>query len=146
LGDAPVSDVYGTIQALSKDKGLSRLGDSFVNFIYSSAKSRSSGKPFGGKVPDKILSRSLSLSGVKVPTRLNHGERGDIVEGVLAYAWTKNLLTFEEAVCVLEASLRGVTCESRREEEEAAAKAFSALFLTAIRRVCGPVKGGVENW
>ncbi|MEM4657241.1 MAG: ribonuclease III family protein [Candidatus Methanosuratincola sp.] len=141
MGDVPTKGMYETIQALSKDKGLSRLGDSFVNLIYSSAKSRSSGKPFGGKVPDKILSRSLSISGLKAPARLNHGERGDIVEGALAYAWTKDLLTLEEAVGVLEAGLRGVTCESRREEEEVTAKAFSVLFLTAMRRICGQETG-----
>jgi hypothetical protein len=139
--DAPTSDVYETILALSKDKGFSRLGDAFVNLVYSSAKSRSSGRPFGGKVPDKILSRSLSMSGVKVPSRLNHGERGDIVEGALAYAWTNDLLTLEEAVGVVESGLRGMKCESRKEEEEAAAKAFAVLFLTAMSRICGPGTG-----
>lgn len=141
MGIAPAKDMHETIQALSKDKGLSRLGDSFVNLVYSSAKSRSSGRPFGGKVPDKILSRSLSMSGVKVPHRLDHGERGDIVEGALAYAWTNDLLTLEEAVEILEAWLRGMKSESRREEEEVTARAFSVLFLTAMRRICSPDTG-----
>ncbi len=138
MGEPPTNDVYGTLQVISKDKGLSRLGDAFVNLVYSSAKSRSSGKPFGGKVPDRVLSRSLSIAGVRTPPRLNHGERGDIVEGTLAYAWMRGLLTLEEAVGVLEAGLRGVGCDSRQKEEEGAAKAFSAIFLTAIKRICGP--------
>lgn len=125
------------VRMLANDKGLSRLGDSFVNLVYSSAKTRAGGKPFGGRVPDKVLSRSLLISGVRVPPRLNHGERGDIVEGALAYAWSRNLISLEEAILVVERSLGRVGCESRTMEYEASAHAFSELFLMAVNRVCG---------
>lgn len=137
-----VVDGFGeAVRRISKDKGLSRLGDSFVNFVYSSAKSRSTGRPFGGKVPDRVLSRSLALSGIGMPPRLNHGERGDIVEGALAYAWSKNLLTLDEAVSTVERKLNMVEFQSQSAEDEASALAFSELFLIAMRRICGTDQG-----
>ncbi|MDI9644979.1 MAG: ribonuclease III family protein [Candidatus Verstraetearchaeota archaeon] len=142
MGD-PLDDGFRkTVRRISKDKGLSSLGDAFVNLVYSSAKSRSLGRPFGCKVSDRVLSRSLTLSGIEIPRRLNHGERGDIVEGTLAYAWSNNLITLEEAVGTVEKRLRRAELAIRSAEYDASAEAFSELFLIAMRRICGRNSGG----
>lgn len=107
-----------TISALMRDKGLSRLGDAFVNFAYSSAKTRVRGMPFGEKVPDRVLSMALEIAKVPVPSRLSHGERGDIAEALLAHVWMGRRLSLEEAVDILAAGMSKGEYGSRALERE----------------------------
>jgi len=120
-----------------RDKDLARLGDSFVNLVYSTAKTKASGRPVGEKVPDKVLSEALKIAKLQVPMRLTHGERGDVVEAVLAYAWMHNMLPLEEAVAILYTTISGAEYESRSLEREMSAKAFSKLIRVAVDRIEG---------
>jgi len=126
------------------DKGLARLGDALVNLVFSYAKTRVKGRPFGEKVPDRVLSRALELSKMPFPRRLSHGERGDYVEAIIAYSWMRGLLPFEEAVATLtsEMSLSEAVSESRGMEREAAARGFSRLLLLCVERVKSRGAGG----
>lgn len=135
----------GRISLLMKEKGLARLGDAFVNLIYSSAKTKVMGAPFGEKVPDRVLSMALEISKIPVPHRLNHGERGDIVEALLAYAWTNRMLDVDEAVEVLRAGIPQECFDRRSWEREAMARAFSALIRLALQRIEGGEGQGGEG-
>jgi len=125
------------MRSILRDKDLARLGDSFVNLIYSTAKTKASGKPVGEKVPDRVLSQALEIAKLPVQMRLTHGERGDAVEAVLAYAWMHNLLPLEEAVTILYTTISGAEYESRSLEREISAKAFSRLIRVAVDRIEG---------
>jgi len=125
------------MRGILRDKDLARLGDSFVNLVYSTAKTKASGRPVGEKVPDKVLSEALKIAKLQVPMRLTHGERGDVVEAVLAYAWMHNMLPLEEAVAILYTTISGAEYESRSLEREMSAKAFSKLIRVAVDRIEG---------
>jgi hypothetical protein len=123
------------IAGIMKEKGLAQLGDAFVNLAYSAAKTRAKGRPFGERVPDAVLSKAIGIAGLPVPMRLSHGERGDVVEGLIALAWTKGLLTLEEAVSILFEGISNWPYESRSLERDMMAKAFSNLVTAAARKV-----------
>jgi hypothetical protein len=127
----------GKIRSILRDKDLARLGDSFVNLIYSTAKTRAKGKPVGEKVPDRVLSQALEIAKLPVPMRLTHGERGDVVEAVLAYAWMHSMLPLEEAVTILYTTIARVEYESISLEREMSARAFSRLIRVAVDRIEG---------
>jgi hypothetical protein len=127
-----------SISALMRDKGLSRLGDAFVNFAYSAAKTKVKGRPFGEKVPDRVLSMALEIAKVPIPPRLSHGERGDIAEALLAYVWMGRRLSLDKAVDILTAGMSKGEYESRALERELSAKAFSDLIKLAVDLIeCG---------
>ena len=132
MDEAPVMT-----RLLAGDKGLSRLGDAFVNFAYSYAKTRAKGRPFGEKVPDSVLSKALELAKIPVPNRLHAGQRGDIVEALLAQAWLGKRLTLDEAVDVLYTGLVRGSYESRALERELSARAFADLIKLAKERLEG---------
>ena len=89
-----------------KDKGLSTLGDSLINFIYSLALSEFTGRPTGGRVPNSSLAIAIERAKLRhlVPPRTDKHGRGDIAEAIIAYAWLEGAFTIEEAVEVLRAN------------------------------------------
>jgi len=126
------------------DKGLARLGDAIVNLAFSYAKTKVKGKPCGEKVPDRVLSKALDLAEVPFPRRLDHGEKGDIVEATIARSWMTGTLSLDEAVAVIvkELSVADAVSESRALERDASARAFSRLFLLCAERLDGAGDGG----
>jgi len=119
---------------VAQDRGLAGLGDSFVNLVYSTAKTRSLNKPVGERVPDKVLALALRMAELPYPARLNSGERGDLAEATLAYAWMNNAVSLEEAVTIVCTSISG-RLDTASQEREASARAFSSLLRLAVSRM-----------
>jgi len=123
------------LQAICGDRGLAQLGDAFVNLVYSLAKSRHLGTPVGEKVPDRVLSEALGMSGLPAPARLKCGERGNIVEAALAQAWIGGMMTIDEAADAVLQELSRMRFRSAALEREAAARAFSTLLKSAVPKI-----------
>ncbi|ASJ04305.1 ribonuclease III family protein [Thermococcus barossii] len=118
------------------DKGLSKFGDSLINFVFSLALSEYLGKPTGERVPNASLSIALELSGLRhlVPPRTDKHGRGDIAEAIFAYAWLEGRITVEEAVEILKENFTGdVTHFSMR--KEAIGRAFAEVFKVIGERL-----------
>ena len=95
---------YKNLSEVLVDQKLASLGDSFVNFVYSLALSRRKGEPAGAKVDSRVLSEALKKAGLRklLPSRTDRHLQADAAEALIVYAWTKNILTVEEGVNVLE--------------------------------------------
>ncbi len=118
------------------DKGLSKFGDSLVNFVFSLALSEYLGRPTGERVPNASLTIALELAGLRhvVPPRTDKHGKGDIAEAIFAYAWLEGKITVEEAVEILRANFtEDVTHFSRR--KEAIGRAFAEVFRVIGERL-----------
>ncbi|MEM3365736.1 MAG: ribonuclease III family protein [Candidatus Methanomethyliaceae archaeon] len=123
------------LKAIARSKDWARLGDSFVNLAYSMAKTKAVGRPVGERVPDRVLSKALDLSRTIDVSRMTAGEKGDVVEAILAYAWSNHLISLEEAAETLFVRVAAINFESRSCEAEGAARAFSDLLRLAVKRI-----------
>ncbi len=134
------------LKAIARNKDWARLGDSFVNLAYSMAKTKAVGRPVGERVPDRVLSKALEISKTIDVSRMTAGEKGDVVEAILAYAWSNHLISLEEAAETLFVRVAAINFESRSCENEGAARAFSDLLRLAVKRIRdGGLEGGETN-
>ncbi|QDA31070.1 hypothetical protein FH039_04875 [Thermococcus indicus] len=118
------------------DKGLSKFGDSLVNFVFSLALSEYLGRPTGERVPNASLTIALELAGLRhvIPPRTDKHGKGDIAEAIFAYAWLEGKITVEEAVEILRENFtEDVTHFSRR--KEAIGRAFAEVFKVIGERL-----------
>lgn len=113
-------------------KEWAKLGDSFLNFVYSAAKTRATGRPAGERVPNKVLSRALKLSELKL--RVEKRDKGGMVEAILGYAWFHGFISLEEAIEIVSSEISRMEFESRSLEMEALAKALSNLLEVVMSR------------
>jgi len=83
-----------------KDKNLAKLGDSYLNFLYSYSLSRSTGTPTGSRISDQTLANVARATGLRqlLPPRSKKGRVADAVESLLAYAWLKNTMSFSKMI------------------------------------------------
>ena len=95
---------YDSLSQVLTDKPLAALGDAYVNFVYSLALSKRTGKPSGKKVKGAPLAEAVRKAGLRqsLPTRIDKHTISDAAEGLLVYAWLNNFITLEESVEVLE--------------------------------------------
>ncbi len=102
----PILHDYRELSEILMDKRLAGLGDAFVNFIYSLALSRKSGKPCGKKVKGAPLAEAVRKVGLRsvLPSRIDKHVLSDAAEALLVYAWLTDAVTMEESVDVLEKS------------------------------------------
>lgn len=86
------------------DKKLARLGDAFVNFVYSLALTRSTGEPVGIKVSDKVLARAAQEVGIRplLPKRTTRDHVSNAVESLIVYVWLQKHMTIDEISSILE--------------------------------------------
>lgn len=106
------------------DQKLAKLGDAYVNFLYSLALSKKKGEPAGTKVKGRLLADAFKKADLRkfLPSRIDRHKQADAAEALIVYAWVQNSMTMEEALEILE-------------QNEDAVEAFSCLLLTAKSRV-----------
>lgn len=119
-----------------RDKGLSTLGDSLANFLYSLALSEFTGRPTGGRVPNAALAIAIERAGLRhlIPPRTDKHGKGDIAEALLAYAWLEGVFTIEEATEILRKNFTEDVLHPFR-NKEAIGKAFGELLKVIKERM-----------
>lgn len=91
---------YTSLQEIMLDKNLAKLGDAYVNFVYSLALSLQIQKPTGAKVNNQILARAIKNSGLRevLPRRADRHVQGNAAEALIAYAWLRKFLSLEDCL------------------------------------------------
>jgi len=123
--------------AIELNKGLAKLGDALINFLFSSAKTKATNTPTGGRVPNKVLSKALKYANICLDM-FSYGElkdKADLVEAIIAYAWLNRILTLQELEEILVAYLRRLQFNSLELEKELLAKGFALVLKTIIERL-----------
>jgi hypothetical protein len=102
------------------DQKLAKLGDAYVNFLYSLALSKKKGEPAGTKVQGRLLADAFKKAGLRkfLPSRIDRHKQADAAEALIVYPWLRGSMTMEEALEILE-------------QNEDTIEAFSVLLLTA---------------
>lgn len=115
---------YKELNEILLDNKLAKLGDAYVNFIYSLALSSKTGEPVGRKVKGKILAEAFKKAELRgfLPHRIDSHKLADAAEALILYAWAKDAITFWESVRILE-------------EAENAIEGFRNLLTLARRRL-----------
>jgi hypothetical protein len=93
-----MSDVKFLIE-IATDRKLARLGDAYINFIFSLALSKVEGEPQGIKVSNNILAEACKRSGLRrlLPKRTQKAEMANAVEAIIAQAYLSNSVGIEES-------------------------------------------------
>ncbi|AEH24142.1 ribonuclease III family protein [Pyrococcus yayanosii] len=117
------------------DRGLAKLGDAIVNFLFSLALTEFLGRPTGDRVPNASLAIALDLAGLsKDLKRMDKHGKGDYAEALIAKAWLNGLLNVEEAVRIIRENLtEDVTDFSKK--KEAIGRALAPLLKLIAERI-----------
>jgi hypothetical protein len=102
------------------DQKLAKLGDAYVNFLYSLVLSKKNQEPTGIKVKGRILADAFKKAGLRrfLPSRITRHKQADAAEALIVYAWIQKHMSIEEGLEILE-------------QNEDSIEAFSLLLLTA---------------
>jgi len=115
---------YESLREVLMDQKLAKLGDAYVNFLYSLALSKKKGEPAGTKVEGRLLADAFKKAGLRkfLPSRIDRHKQADAAEALIVYAWIQGSMTMEEGLKILE-------------QNEDTIEAFSFLLLTAKRKL-----------
>lgn len=121
---------HESIESIMNDKGLAKVGDNLVNFVYSLAKSVILGHTTGEKVRDSVLARAIRATTVynHFSRRTDVGRAADAYEAIMAYLWMTGKITIQEAVESITESLQIDSKTSRKKEGEVSALSFQYLL------------------
>ena len=99
-----IKQQYQSISEVLMDQKLAKLGDAYVNFLYSLAVSKKDGEPTGIKVKGRLLSDALKKAGLRnlLPSRVDRHKQADAAEALIVYAWALGVMTMEEMLEILE--------------------------------------------
>jgi hypothetical protein len=114
---------YENISEVLMDQKLAKLGDAYVNFLYSLALSKKKAEPAGTKVQGRLLADAFKKADLRkfLPSRIDRHKQADAAEALIVYAWIRGSMTMEEALEILE-------------QNEDTVEAFSVLLVTAKNR------------
>lgn len=115
---------YRNLLDVLTDQELAALGDAYVNFIFSLARSKKLDKPTGEKVESSILASALRKANLRrmLPLRVDRHRQADAAEALIVYGWIRGKITLKESVNILE-------------REDQPDEGFSTLLQTVLRRV-----------
>jgi hypothetical protein len=115
---------YENLNEVLMDQKLAKLGDAYVNFLYSLALSNNKGEPTGTKVRGRLLADAFKKAGLRkfLPSRIDRHKQADAAEALIIYAWIRGSMNMEEGLKILE-------------QKEDKIEAFSLLLLTAKRKL-----------
>ncbi|HUX99613.1 MAG TPA: ribonuclease III family protein [Candidatus Deferrimicrobium sp.] len=122
---------FSNLREIAINKDLAKLGDNFVNFIYSLAKSCVLGQFSGWKLPDKVLAQALRDADLRflISTKSSAHDLGDAVESLIVYAWVFQKFSLEELTTILYNQLKTGDFSDKKKEERSAIQAFTAVLL-----------------
>ena len=102
------------------DHKLAKLGDAYVNFLYSLALSKMNGEATGVKVKGRLLADAFKNADLRkfLPSRVDRHKQADAAEALIVYPWIKGSMTLEEGLEILEST-------------EDSVEAFTNLLVTA---------------
>ena len=111
---------YENLSEVLMDQKLAKLGDAYVNFLYSLALSKKKGEATGTKVKGRLLADALKKAGLRkfLPSRIDRHKQADAAEALIVYPWLRGSMTMEEGLEILE-------------QNENSEDAFIFLLLTA---------------
>jgi len=111
---------HKSLSEVLMDQKLAKLGDAYVNFLYSMALSKKKGEPAGTKVQGRLLADAFKKAGLRkfLPSRIDRHKQADAAEALIVYPWLLGSMTMEEALQILE-------------QNEDTIEAFSVILLTA---------------
>ena len=115
---------HKNINEIFMDQKLAKLGDAYVNFLYSLAISKKIGEPTGIKVKGRLLADAFKKAGLRkfLPSRVDRHKQADAAEALIVYAWITGGMTIEEGLKILE-------------QTEDSVEAFSSLLMTAKTKI-----------
>lgn len=115
---------YRSLSEVLMDQKLAKLGDAYVNFLYSLALSKKQKELTGTKVKGRLLADAFKKAGLRdfLPSRIDRHKQADAAEALIVYAWILGSMTMEEGLEILE-------------QYEDIIEAFSFLLLTAKRKI-----------
>ena len=98
-------------QQILKNRRLARLGDAYVNFLFSLALTKASGIPVGVKVSDRILFEAAKNSGIRplLPRRIKRGEVANVIEALVVDSWMRKSLELNEMVDIISKNSDNLT-------------------------------------
>ena len=106
---------YQNLNEILMDQKLAKLGDAYVNFIYSLALSQKKGMPTGIKVKGRLLAEAFKKAGLRkyLSTRIDRHKQADAAEALIVYTWIKDLISINESLEILrnnENEIEALTC------------------------------------
>ena len=95
---AEVTTKNVSLTEMLKDKEAAKLGDAYLNFVYSLALSIKKGTPSGVKLSNKALAEAMRRSGLRslMPSRLSRHDLGGSAEALLIHALSRNMINTRE--------------------------------------------------
>jgi hypothetical protein len=106
---------YKSLSEILMDHKLAKLGDAYVNFLYSLALSKKNGEPTGIKVKGRLLSEAFKKADLRkfLPSRIDRHKQADAAEALIVYAWIQGDITLEQGIEILkqnEDEIESLTC------------------------------------
>lgn len=111
---------HENLSQILMDQKLAKLGDAYVNFLYSLALSKKTGEATGVKVKGRLLADAFKKADLRkfLPSRVDRHKQADAAEALIVYPWLEGSMTMEEGLEILE-------------ETEDEVEAFCKLLLMA---------------
>ena len=94
---------HKNLSEILMDHKLAKLGDAYVNFLYSLALSKKNGEATGVKVKGRLLADAFKKADLRkfLPTRVDRHKQADAAEALIVYPWLQGSMTMEEGLEIL---------------------------------------------